>query len=287
MNIINYVLHRRSKLILQDLNGLCAINKPIDMLSHPESVNQINKKNSVLFNGPYDEKKEQYSCSYHLENNIEQHIQIWLINRLDYGTSGLILASMNLDIAKIIKSLFQKRMIKKTYYALVFNCTSISNNDYLKMPLMTWKDMMDSNGLNNKSRIAETKVKFIHKMNHNILLVELTPHTGFSHQLRYQCSSHGLPIIGDRQYGDFKMNKLFVSNHFPFSNNIINELLNSSNILFETSKNDGNNNNNKLNNKRKSNRLFLHSYSISINYEYNSTPFQFHPICPIPHQFYE
>ena len=40
-------------------------------------------------------------------------------------------------------------------------------------------------------------------------LLKLSPVTGRTHQLRYQCAKRGHPILGDAGYGDFKLNKLF------------------------------------------------------------------------------
>jgi 23S rRNA pseudouridine955/2504/2580 synthase len=37
-------------------------------------------------------------------------------------------------------------------------------------------------------------------------LLSLKPLTGRTHQLRVQAAHHQLPIIGDRTYGDFKIN---------------------------------------------------------------------------------
>jgi tRNA pseudouridine65 synthase len=38
-------------------------------------------------------------------------------------------------------------------------------------------------------------------------LIELTPRTGRSHQLRVQCAHRRLPIVGDATYGDFGGNR--------------------------------------------------------------------------------
>ena len=40
-----------------------------------------------------------------------------------------------------------------------------------------------------------------------ITLIKLLPVTGRTHQLRVQCKTHGLPIVGDRTYGSFSFNK--------------------------------------------------------------------------------
>ena len=40
-----------------------------------------------------------------------------------------------------------------------------------------------------------------------VSLLKLNPVTGRTHQLRLQCSKHGHPIVGDRNYGHFGFNK--------------------------------------------------------------------------------
>jgi 23S rRNA-/tRNA-specific pseudouridylate synthase len=40
-------------------------------------------------------------------------------------------------------------------------------------------------------------------------LLQLHPLTGRTHQLRFQCASRGVPIAGDRIYGNFAFNKAF------------------------------------------------------------------------------
>ena len=42
-------------------------------------------------------------------------------------------------------------------------------------------------------------------------LVELRPTTGRTHQLRIQCANRGIPIVGDRIYGDFQKNRLVMT----------------------------------------------------------------------------
>lgn len=37
--------------------------------------------------------------------------------------------------------------------------------------------------------------------------MKLEPLTGLTHQLRVQCAKHGMPILGDATYGDFKANR--------------------------------------------------------------------------------
>jgi 23S rRNA-/tRNA-specific pseudouridylate synthase len=40
-----------------------------------------------------------------------------------------------------------------------------------------------------------------------LAVLELEPHTGRTHQLRHQCAERRLPILGDQNYGNFRLNR--------------------------------------------------------------------------------
>jgi 23S rRNA-/tRNA-specific pseudouridylate synthase len=58
---------------------------------------------------------------------------------------------------------------------------------------------------------AATQFKLVRPLRGSLSLslVRLDPLTGRSHQLRVQCAKHGLPIVGDQTYGDFRLNREF------------------------------------------------------------------------------
>ena len=45
-----------------------------------------------------------------------------------------------------------------------------------------------------------------------LALVKLRPQSGRTHQLRVQCAARGMPIIGDKTYGDFSLNRKIAKN---------------------------------------------------------------------------
>jgi tRNA pseudouridine65 synthase len=59
---------------------------------------------------------------------------------------------------------------------------------------------------------AETHVSIKNRKHTKIgelLLLEMNPKTGRTHQLRVQCAKRKIPILGDRTYGDFSLNRKF------------------------------------------------------------------------------
>ena len=214
-------LGRGVEVLKVDANGLIAFNKPNGILSHP---NETAKSQSLsLINANYDIRNERYI----IEDQFLRE-SVHLLHRLDAATSGVILATTNEELANILKRLFKTRNIAKEYQAMVFgklhkaqfpNFVPWEDDLHIKKEMNTVRTQAPRT--NNKrwnsaaSGRAITEVSVLSEAI-DIDLVStllLRPKTGFSHQLRYQCSSRGLPIIGDEIYGDFQKNRAYVRNN--------------------------------------------------------------------------
>ena len=196
-------LGRGVQLLNRDRNGLAAFNKPAGVLSHP--------------NDPGDEPRSLLTCHYTPEGEFFQwndqggvHRRLYLLNRLDSATSGVILAADSLPLAQEIRALFQKKHVRKVYNALVFG-----------MPLQahqTWRDLLavQKKGGHIRTQVSgnipsECVMRLLRTGRGERLwsLISLEPKTGRSHQLRVQCAKRHLPIVGDATYGNFAANRTF------------------------------------------------------------------------------
>ena len=107
-------LGRGVTIVAKDPNGLVAFAKPAGILSHP---NEARDEPRSLLVAHYDTAGE----FYHWQADGDQPAgKLWLLNRLDSATSGLLLAASNEKLAHEIRVSFQRRHIKKVYNALVF-----------------------------------------------------------------------------------------------------------------------------------------------------------------------
>ena len=101
----------------------------------------------------------------------------------------------------------------KTYVALVFG--------WPKENEAVWRDRIEVSKERGKARgrvgsgvWAEARMKVRERLQGKqgpMALVELRPTTGRTHQLRIQCANRGIPIVGDRIYGDFQKNRLVMT----------------------------------------------------------------------------
>lgn len=196
-------LHRGVKVIKSiESIGLLAISKPSNTLCHPNNLPQPKVKYKSIVDCPYDHEKECY-----FDSNQSQESRLYLLHRLDLGTSGVLLMSTSEKTALKVKKLFRMRQVSKQYRALVF----CAPNATLPSAGEIWKDDLNQRG---KQVIAKTLLSSIirHATIANTALLTLEPATGFTHQLRVQCANRQLPIVGDDIYGNFPLNKKLLLN---------------------------------------------------------------------------
>lgn len=191
------------ELLGHDENGLLALNKPAGVLSHP--------------NQGGDEPRSTLTAPYTLEGEYFEWAtgggprRLWLLNRLDSATSGVILAAADGDLAAAIKDHFKRKQVRKVYQALVFGAP--------RQPHEVWRDLLVVQKQGGKIRTAtgaghvpaESRMSVVRtgRMEPRVTLIRLEPRTGRSHQLRVQCAKRNLPIVGDQTYGDFSRNRAF------------------------------------------------------------------------------
>lgn len=224
--------------------GLLAFNKPAGLLSHP---NEAGEQDRALLNAPYDLKAERYTWTG--PDGSSSHL--WLLNRLDAATSGVILAAESEALAIELKEAFRKKHVHKVYNALVFGAPSV--------PLQRWKDRLSIDKRGGQVRTSgggqipcDSQMSLLRRGRGSpfVSLILLEPRTGRSHQLRVQCALRRLPIVGDLTYGDFAANREFAR-------------------------------------RRGWKRLFLHSLETRIDLELSSGPLHFVARAPLPPEFTE
>lgn len=197
-------LGRNVRLLTRDDQGVAALAKPAGALSHP---NTPKDQPRALLTCAYDEKRECFV--WPAAGGVES--RLWLLNRLDSATSGVILVAAGEGLAAAIKAQFARRQVHKVYEALVFGKP--------RLPDEIWRDRLTIEKRGGAIRTgaagnipAESHFSLLRTRAGQppLALVRLEPKTGRSHQLRVQCARRRLPIVGDQTYGDFRLNREFV-----------------------------------------------------------------------------
>ncbi|GAA8931160.1 RNA pseudouridine synthase [Helicobacter pylori] len=125
-------------------------------------------------------------------------------HRLDYETSGLVLAGKTLQSAKDLKALFMQKKVKKTYLALTHGL--VDKNMKIDKPILTPQNIQKDLRIKSKiSPLGKPSTTLVEPLSYNpflgISLLKITPLTGRTHQIRLHLSSIGHRIVGEGLYG--------------------------------------------------------------------------------------
>ncbi|WP_253248272.1 RluA family pseudouridine synthase [Helicobacter sp. 12S02634-8] len=128
------------------------------------------------------------------------------VHRLDYETSGLVVISKSKQHEAPLKELFAKQKVHKQYIALVKGHIRSPQEINLPICIPSKSDKYTDLGIRCKvsaqGKPSITQITPIHyDKARNATLLQVTPLTGRTHQIRVHLSHIGHQIIGDSLYG--------------------------------------------------------------------------------------
>lgn len=168
--------------IVYEDNNLLAINKPAFLAVHSG------------FN------KENFTLVYWLDKKYPPKNSVQLLNRIDKDTSGIVLAGKN----RVFVDRFNKELSKSVYkeYIVLAKSTNKKINE-INIPL---KGVYQDKHL---GQPALTKIVSVKRLKKGVSLYHVSLVTGRTHQIRRHFKMIKAPVVGDWQYGDIQINKLF------------------------------------------------------------------------------
>lgn len=122
-----------------------------------------------------------------------------IVHRLDRATSGVIICAKNQATLSWLQKQFSVRKVKKIYTAVVEGRPKQAEA-VIDMPIERNPKAPATFRVGANGKPSRTHYKIL-KQSANRSLLELTPETGRTHQLRVHLAKIGTPIIGDPLYG--------------------------------------------------------------------------------------
>jgi len=185
--------------VVYEDNDILVINKEAGIVTHPTPG--VNGKKWTLVNAILYHCKEKLP----LINGVERP---GIVHRLDKDTSGLIMIAKSDKMMKHLQQTIEKREVDKYYLAIV-----IWNVKQRKFTIESyiWRhpnDRMKMTTLNPVNpKLAITHGELIDYLPGNYSLLRIKLETGRTHQIRVHMASIGFPLIGDKTYGNKRVNK--------------------------------------------------------------------------------
>jgi tRNA pseudouridine32 synthase/23S rRNA pseudouridine746 synthase len=157
----------------------------------------------VMPGGKYVEE-----CLQNRLRNKSGNQQLQAVHRIDNGTAGLVLFSVNPNSRADYHRLFEIHQVTKTYQAIA----RINNNTVTANQQWEVKNRLEKSQPKFLMRIVQGQANshsHIRCLKHltDKALFELSPITGKTHQLRVHMQSLGLPLLNDNYYPQLQPNK--------------------------------------------------------------------------------
>lgn len=178
--------------IIYEDKDIIVINKPAGMVVHPAAGHASGTLVNALI----------AHCGK--LSSVGGELRAGIVHRLDLGTSGVIVAAKN-DIAhRSLTTQFQARTVEKIYCALVLGSLRGERGSFDSPLGRSRGDRKRISSHTSKGRIALTEWRVLERFDKWLTWVEVTLHTGRTHQIRAHFAEAGHPLVGDPLYGGAK-----------------------------------------------------------------------------------
>ncbi|AEH32718.1 23S rRNA pseudouridine(955/2504/2580) synthase [Vibrio sp. V09_P4A23P171] len=122
-----------------------------------------------------------------------------LVHRIDRDTSGILLVAKKRSALRHLQAQFREKTIQKYYFALVMGQWK-SSCKVVNAPLLK-NEVNSIVRVNPNGKASETRFKILEQFA-QATLVQASPITGRTHQIRVHTQYTGHPIAWDDRYGD-------------------------------------------------------------------------------------
>lgn len=170
--------------ILYEDDNLLIVNKPINMLVHPDSKEKLGTLVNIVSN-------------YYYKTN--QNISVKYLHRIDMDTTGIVVFAKDILTASKLGVEIKDHTFTRRYLCIASG-KFIEDSGIYNYPIAENRYIANKKRVSTTGKEAITHYKIIKRLrkNLNLCLVELK--TGRTHQIRVHFSYKGHPLVGDALY---------------------------------------------------------------------------------------
>ena len=193
--------------ILYEDNYLIAVLKKDKLLT----IESLKEKEKTLYHEVSDYLKKKNKKN-----------KIFIIHRLDFDTSGIVLFAKDEKTKKIMQDNWSN--VKREYIAIVSG-TVKKDHDVIKSYLKETKTLLTYSNYKGIGKLALTQYEVL-KRSQNFTMLKINLITGRKNQIRVHLKDIGNPIVGDKKYGIVKNTHMLLHANLlefkhPYENKIL------------------------------------------------------------------
>jgi 23S rRNA pseudouridine1911/1915/1917 synthase len=133
-----------------------------------------------------------------------------IVHRLDRDTSGVMVVAKTARAYVALSAQFKEHSVHRIYIALVRGNPSEEDGIIDAELGRHSKDRKRISTVTRKGRRAITRWRVLERLS-GMALLEITPETGRTHQIRVHLASRGFPVVGDAVYGKARKKGVIVA----------------------------------------------------------------------------
>ena len=179
-----------------EINKSKRINCDLDIIYEDDNIIVVNKPSKLL---TISNKNEKENTLYRMVSDYlrKEKKKVFVIHRLDYDTSGVIMFAKNKEVQELYQSKWNELAKIREYTAVVEGITN--NNGHIESYLKQTKTLLVYSSKNKDGYFAATDYeKIMNNNKYSMLKIHIS--TGRRNQIR--CHMHDInhPILGDSRY---------------------------------------------------------------------------------------
>lgn len=201
---------RKGDRLKADLSPLDIKIEEIDLpvIFEDDNVLVIDKPSGVISHARGRYFDEPSVASFVRQKTGQKGERSGIVHRLDRATSGVMICAKNQDSLSHLQKQFSQRKVRKTYMAVISGSMPTPEG-VIDMPIGRNPKVPATFHVTESGKSALTRFRTV-KSNGKHTLLELTPETGRTHQLRVHLAELKHPIVGDELYKGLPAGRLLL-----------------------------------------------------------------------------
>lgn len=181
---------------------------PYFILYEDEDIIVVYKERDVFSIPTDDVKTKKYNLYHYLSlYSSKKGEKIYLVHRLDFETSGIMIFAKSIKVEKILQREFENRLVVREYEAVIKEKIPLKEKFAVNMMLDT------SSKTVKESNCGKESITHIQSINYiNIgTAMKINIKTGRRNQIRMAINKLGYTLIGDKRYSKDAAKRMYLN----------------------------------------------------------------------------